>query len=543
MQCYKGKTVYKGIAIGPVLVFGKQDSVVATINRVDIGREWNRVTKAIAQAKEQLQDIGNKATLEIGERDAAIFETHRMLLEDEGYLSTIQNILQAERVNAEYAVELAGVKCARIFSGMEDEAMQERAADIRDITRRVVNNLKGRMQQIPVLTEPVILVADELCPSEMMQLDKKNILAFVVAHGSTNSHAAILARMMNVPTIIGVDMELSRIRDGMQAVVDCAKGMVTFEPGDALCSQALLQMQEEQEKKQLLQSLKGLESITLDGHRINICANIGEPDALEDALENDAEGIGLFRSEFLYLGRNGFPQEEEQYQVYKRILETMGEKRVVIRTLDVGADKELSYWKLNKEENPALGYRGIRISLKQQEVFRTQLSALLRAAVHGNLSILYPMIISREEVLQIQEIVAQVAKNLEERGIPYQVPPQGVMIETPAAVMVSDELAELVDFFSIGTNDLTQYTLAIDRQNEMLEDFYNPYHKAILRMIQMVIEHAHEKGKKVCICGELGADTSLTESFVRMGVDELSVAPSAVLHIRKVIREMNIQEK
>ncbi len=543
MQSYRGKTVYKGIAIGPVLVFGRQDSVVETINSVDIRLEWDRVTKAIVLAKEQLQDIGNKATLEIGERDAAIFETHRMLLEDEGYLNTIQNILQAERVNAEYAVELAGVKCARIFSGMKDEAMQERAADIRDITRRVMNNLRGRKLQMPVLTEPVIIVADELCPSEMIQLDKKNVLAFVVVHGSTNSHAAILARMMNVPTLIAEELELSRIQDGMQAVVDCAKGSVVFEPEEELRSQALLQMQEEQEQKRLLQNLKGSESITLDGRKIKVCANIGDVDALEDALENDAEGIGLFRSEFLYLGRNGFPQEEEQYQVYKRILEKMGDKQVVIRTLDVGADKELSYWKLNKEENPALGYRGIRISLKQQEVFRTQLSALFRAAVHGNLSILYPMIISKEEVLQIQEIVAQVAKALEERGIPYQIPDQGVMIETPAAVMVSDELAELVDFFSIGTNDLTQYTLAIDRQNELLEDFYNPYHRAIFRMMQMVIDAAHEKGKKVCVCGELGADTTLTERFVRMGVDELSVAPTSVLHIRKAVREMNIQEK
>ena len=416
--------------------------------------------------------------------------------------------------------------------------MQARAADVKDISARVVRNLSGQGGVDFSAMEPSIIVADDLTPSETVQMDKKKILAFVTVHGSTNSHTAILARMMNIPALIGVKMDLSMIQTGMTAIVDGAAGEVIFEPTEFQCSEAEKKIQNEREKLRLLQELKGKKNETSDGRTINIYANIGSVSDVGYVLENDAGGIGLFRSEFLYLGRDDFPSEEEQFQAYKQVVQMMGQKKVIIRTLDIGADKQADYFALGKEDNPALGYRAIRICLKQPEIFKTQLRALLRAAAYGNLSIMYPMIISAEEITQIYAIVKEVDEELTQAQIPHRVPEQGIMVETPAAVMVSDELAKLVDFFSIGTNDLTQYTLAIDRQNQRLEDFYNPHHKAILRMIQMVVDNAHKCGKWAGICGELGADTALTQTFVDMGVDELSVAPPMVLKVREKVRAM-----
>ncbi|MDE6052633.1 MAG: phosphoenolpyruvate--protein phosphotransferase, partial [Lachnospiraceae bacterium] len=441
-------------------------------------------------------------------------------------------------VNAEYAVAITGDNFAGMFAGMDDEYMQARAADVKDISARLVRNLSGQGAVDFSTMEPSIIVADDLSPSETVQMDKKKILAFVTVHGSTNSHTAILARMMSIPALIGVEMDLNQIQTGMTAVVDGTAGEVIFEPTEFQCSEAEKKIKNEKEKLRLLQELKGKKNETSDGRTINIYANIGSVSDVGYVLENDAGGIGLFRSEFLYLGRDDFPSEEEQFQAYKQVVQTMGQKKVIIRTLDIGADKQADYFELGKEDNPALGYRAIRICLKQPEIFKTQLRALLRAAAYGNLSIMYPMIISAEEVKQIYAIVKEVEQELKEAQIPHRIPEQGIMIETPAAVMVSDELAELVDFFSIGTNDLTQYTLAIDRQNQRLEDFYNPHHKAILRMIKMVVDNAHKCGKWAGICGELGADTELTQEFVNMGVDELSVAPPMVLRVREKVRTM-----
>ncbi len=461
-----------------------------------------------------------------------------MMLEDEDYLDAIRNMIRTEMVNAEYAVAVTGDNFSRMFACMDDDYMRARAADVKDISNRLVRNLSGQREVDFGSMEPSVIVADDLSPSETVQMDKEKILAFVTVHGSTNSHTAILARMMNIPALIGVDMKLGEIHTGMTAVVDGFRGEVIFDPSEELCREAERQMQEEAEKQQLLKTLKGKENVTSDGRRINVYANIGNVSDMAFVLENDADGIGLFRSEFLYLGRNSFPTEEEQFQSYKQVVQMMAGKKVIIRTLDIGADKQVDYFNLGKEDNPAMGYRAIRICLKEPEIFETQLRALLRAAVFGNLSVMYPMITSVEEVREIYRIVAKVQEELETDQIPYKVPEQGIMIETPAAVLVSDELAELVDFFSVGTNDLTQYTLAIDRQNERLDDFYNPHHKAILKMIQIVVENAHKYGKWAGICGELGADLELTEEFVRMGIDELSVAPSMVLRLRKRIREI-----
>ena len=425
-----------------------------------------------------------------------------------------------------------------MFANMDDDYMKARAADIKDISNRLVRNLSGQEDVDFSSMEPSIIIADDLSPSETVQMDKSKILAFVTVHGSTNSHTAILARMMNIPALIGVPMNLDEIHTGQTAIVDGFKAEVVFDPTEELCRETQSRMQEEQEKAELLQTLKGKENVTLSGKKINIYANIGSVGDVGYVLENDAGGIGLFRSEFLYLGRNDFPTEEEQFQAYRQVVQTMAGKKVIIRTLDIGADKQADYLNLGNEDNPALGYRAIRICLKQPDIFKTQLRALLRAAAYGNLSIMYPMIISTEEVQQIYSIVDEVECELNDAGIPYKIPEQGIMIETPASVMISDELAEMVDFFSIGTNDLTQYTLAIDRQNEKLDDFYNPHHKAILRMIQMVVDNAHKHGKWAGICGELGADLELTQEFVRMGLDELSVAPSMVLKVRKNVREM-----
>ena len=531
---FSGKTVYNGITMGKVMVLQKDQEQIRRTRIEDSEHECGRVQGAVNASKQQLAALYDKAVKEVGESSAAIFEVHQMMLEDEDYLDAIYHIIRTEMVNAEYAVAITGDNFAAMFAGMEDEYMQARAADVKDISARVVRNLSGQGGVDFSAMEPSIIVADDLTPSETVQMDKKKILAFVTVHGSTNSHTAILARMMNIPALIGVKMDLSMIQTGMTAIVDGVAGEVIFEPTEFQCSEAEKKIQNEREKLRLLQELKGKKNETSDGRTINIYANIGSVSDVGYVLENDAGGIGLFRSEFLYLGRDDFPSEEEQFQAYKQVVQMMGQKKVIIRTLDIGADKQADYFALGKEDNPALGYRAIRICLKQPEIFKTQ----LRAAAYGNLSIMYPMIISAEEITQIYAIVKEVDEELTQAQIPHRVPEQGIMVETPAAVMVSDELAKLVDFFSIGTNDLTQYTLAIDRQNQRLEDFYNPHHKAILRMIQMVVDNAHKCGKWAGICGELGADTALTQTFVDMGVDELSVAPPMVLKVREKVRAM-----
>ena len=542
MQYFQGKSVYKGIVMGPVAVLNKNDYQVKRARIEDPEAEVKRVKEAVEVSKKQLGRLYDKAVREVGEASAAIFEVHQMMLEDEDYLESMENMIRIELVNAEYAAAATGDNFAEMFAAMDDEYMKARSADVKDISERLVRNLSGEGDNDLSSMEPSIIVADDLSPSETVQMDKEKILAFVTVHGSTNSHTAILARMMNIPALIGVPMDLNSLKTGMMAVVDGFSGQVIFEPEEDVQKETEKRMQEEAEKQKLLEELKGKENITPDGRKINIYANIGSVGDLGYVMENDAGGIGLFRSEFLYLGRNDFPTEEEQFQAYKQAVQTMAGKKVIIRTLDIGADKQVEYFNLGKEENPALGYRAIRICLKQPEIFKAQLRALFRAAVYGNLSVMYPMITSTEEVEKIYAIVAEVEEELKKQEVQYKIPEQGIMIETPAAVMISDRLAEMVDFFSIGTNDLTQYTLAIDRQNEQLDDFYNPHHEAVLRMIRMVVENAHKCGKWAGICGELGADLTLTEQFVRMGVDELSVAPSMILKLRKVVREMKAEE-
>ena len=542
MQYFQGKSVYKGIVMGPVAVLKKNDYQVKRARIEDPEAEVKRVKEAVEVSKKQLGRLYDKAVREVGEASAAIFEVHQMMLEDEDYLESMENMIRTELVNAEYAAAATGDNFAEMFAAMDDEYMKARSADVKDISERLVRNLSGEGDNDLSSMEPSIIVADDLSPSETVQMDKEKILAFVTVHGSTNSHTAILARMMNIPALIGVPMDLNGLKTGMTAVVDGFLGQVIFEPEEDVQKETEKRMQEEAEKQKLLEELKGKENITPDGRKINIYANIGSVGDLGYVMENDAGGIGLFRSEFLYLGRNDFPTEEEQFQAYKQAVQTMAGKKVIIRTLDIGADKQVEYFNLGKEENPALGYRAIRICLKQPEIFKAQLRALFRAAVYGNLSVMYPMITSTEEVEKIYAIVAEVEEELKAQEVQYKIPEQGIMIETPAAVMISDRLAEMVDFFSIGTNDLTQYTLAIDRQNEQLDDFYNPHHEAVLRMIRMVVENAHKCGKWAGICGELGADLTLTEQFVRMGVDELSVAPSMILKLRKIVREMKAGE-
>ncbi len=542
MQYFQGKSVYKGIVMGPVAVLKKNDYQVKRARIEDPEAEVKRVKEAVEVSKKQLGRLYDKAVREVGEASAAIFEVHQMMLEDEDYLESMENMIRTELVNAEYAAAATGDNFAEMFAAMDDEYMKARSADVKDISERLVRNLSGEGDNDLSSMEPSVIVADDLSPSETVQMDKEKILAFVTVHGSTNSHTAILARMMNIPALIGVPMDLNGLKTGMTAVVDGFSGQVIFEPEEDVQKETEKRMQEEAEKQKLLEELKGKENVTPDGRKINIYANIGSVGDLGYVMENDAGGIGLFRSEFLYLGRNDFPTEEEQFQAYKQAVQTMAGKKVIIRTLDIGADKQVEYFNLGKEENPALGYRAIRICLKQPEIFKAQLRALFRAAVYGNLSVMYPMITSTEEVEKIYAIVAEVAEELKKQEVQYKIPEQGIMIETPAAVMISDRLAEMVDFFSIGTNDLTQYTLAIDRQNEQLDDFYNPHHEAVLRMIRMVVENAHKCGKWAGICGELGADLTLTEQFVRMGVDELSVAPSMILKLRKIVREMKAEE-
>ncbi|WP_297777744.1 phosphoenolpyruvate--protein phosphotransferase [Blautia sp.] len=538
METLKGKAVYKGIALGKISVLRKTENVVKRIKIENVDTELQRVEAAKAQAIEQLGKLYEKAVKEVGEASAAIFEVHQMMLEDLDFNEAIENTIRTQEVNAEYAVASTGDSFSEMFASMDDDYMKARAVDIKDISERLIQNLTGNGDNGLDFTEPVIVVADDLTPSETVQMDKEKILAFVTVHGSTNSHTAILARMMNIPALIGVEMNLEDIQTGTEAVVDGFSGEFILCPEEEVKAKARKKLDEEHEKRSLLLELKGKENITLSGKKIELYANIGSAADVGYVLENDAGGIGLFRSEFLYIGRNELPGEEEQFQAYKQVAQNMAGKKVIIRTLDIGADKQADYLNLGKEENPALGYRAIRICLTQTDIFKTQLRAIFRASNYGQIAIMYPMITSVEEVKKIQEIVQEVKKELRDCEIPYKDVEEGIMIETPAAVMISDELAELVDFFSIGTNDLTQYTLAIDRQNEKLDAFYNPHHKAILKMIQMVVDNAHKAGKWAGICGELGADTELTETFVRMGIDELSVAPSMILKLRKIVREM-----
>ncbi|MEE1443275.1 MAG: phosphoenolpyruvate--protein phosphotransferase [Blautia sp.] len=538
METLIGKAVYKGIALGKIAVLRKTENVVKRVKIDDVAAELQRVESAKAQAIEQLGKLYDKAVKEVGEASAAIFEVHQMMLEDLDFNEAIENVIRTQEVNAEYAVASTGDSFSEMFASMDDDYMKARAVDIKDISERLVQNLAGNGDNGLDFTEPVIVVADDLTPSETVQMDKEKILAFVTVHGSTNSHTAILARMMNIPALIGVEMKLEDMQTGTEAVVDGFTGEFILCPEEEVKAKAQKKLDEENEKRNLLLELKGKENITLSGKKIELYANIGSAADVGYVLENDAGGIGLFRSEFLYIGRNELPSEEEQFQAYKQVAQNMAGKKVIIRTLDIGADKQADYLNLGKEENPALGYRAIRICLTQTEIFKTQLRAIFRASNYGQIAIMYPMITSVEEVKKIQEIVQEVKKELRDCEIPYKDVEEGIMIETPAAVMISDELAELVDFFSIGTNDLTQYTLAIDRQNEKLDAFYNPHHKAVLKMIQMVVDNAHKAGKWAGICGELGADLELTETFVRMGVDELSVAPSMILKLRKIVREM-----
>lgn len=538
MEKYSGKSVYKGVTIGPIQVLKKQEGLVKRRHIEDVAAELQRLEDAKEKSCMQLSALYEKALREVGEVNAQIFEVHQMMLEDEDYLEAIHSMIETEQVNAEYAVAMTGDNFAEIFAQMDDEYMQARSADVKDISNRLIRNLKGDEEIDWKTMEPSILVADDLSPSETVQMEKSKILAFVTVHGSTNSHTAILARMMNIPALIGVELDLEALSSGCMAIVDGKTGSFYVNPSEEELCAARTQQAKDEERRQLLAAYKGRPSVTKSGRKIQVYANIGNVSDVAYVQENDAEGIGLFRSEFLYIGKEALPDENEQLTAYRQVLQAMGGKKVIIRTLDIGADKKAEYLHLGQEDNPAMGYRAIRICLKQPDIFKTQLRALLRAAKYGNLSIMYPMIISTEEVQRIQEIVAETAKELEGEGIPYAIPEQGIMIETPAAVMMAEELATMVDFFSIGTNDLTQYTLAIDRQNAKLDDFYNPHHEAVLRMIQMTIDGAHKAGKWVGICGELGADTTLTERFVEMGIDELSVAPSMVLSVRRKICEM-----
>jgi phosphotransferase system enzyme I (PtsI) len=534
MEELKGKSVFGGIAIGRISVYNKDESTVKRVKIEDTAAEVKRFEEAKETAKEQLQALYEKALVEVGEVNAMIFDVHQMMLDDLDYVEAITHMIENQGINAEYAVAATGDNFSNMFAAMDDDYMKARAADVKDISNRVVKILQGKKDSVLDGDEPVILLADDLAPSETVQLDKSKVLAFVTRHGSTNSHTAILARTMNIPALIGVKFEENV--DGKFAIVDGYNGNVYVEPIDDVVKEYESKKQEAEEKKRLLQELKGKENITLDGKKIKLYANIGGVADVASALQNDAEGIGLFRSEFLYLESNTFPTEEEQFQAYKTVAENMAGKKVIIRTLDIGADKQVDYFNLDKEDNPAMGYRAIRICLTQPEIFKTQLRAIFRASYYGNIGVMYPMIISVAEVQKIHAIVDEVKAELDAQGLPYGDVEQGIMIETPAAVMMSAELAKEVDFFSIGTNDLTQYTLAIDRQNPKLDDFYDSHHPAILRMIQMVIDNGHKEGCWVGICGELGADTTLTETFLMMGIDELSVSPSMIFPVRDKIR-------
>ena len=537
MEMYTGKSIFKGIAIGKILFYQKGEQPVKRVKIEDTAEQIKRYEDARAKAAEQLQGLYEKALKEVGEANAAVFEVHQMMLEDDDYIDSVVNIIETQQVNAEFAVATTGDNFAKMFAEMEDDYFKARAADVKDISERMVNILSGNESGGALGDEPVIVVAEDLAPSETVQMDKEKLLAFVTRLGSANSHTAILARTMNIPALIEVDIKEEW--NGKMAVVDGYTGTFYIDPDE----ETLKKMQEKKEEdikaRELLQELKGKEDITVDGKHIKLYANIGGVKDVTSVLANDAAGIGLFRSEFLYLEADNYPDEEAQFQAYKTVAENMAGKKVIVRTLDIGADKQVDYFNLDHEENPAMGYRAIRICLDRRDIFRTQLRALLRASAYGNIGIMYPMIISVDEVKEIKKIVESIKTELTEKGIEYGEVEQGIMIETPAAVMISDLLAEEVDFFSIGTNDLTQYTLAIDRQNSKLDNIYDSHHPAVLRMIQKTIENGHKAGCWVGICGELGADMTLTETFLKMGIDELSVSPTFVLPIRKLIREMS----
>ena len=544
MQVYSGKSVFGGIAIGKISVYRKNEQQLKRVRTEDTKGELARYEAAKAAAIEQLQELYQKALKEVGEANAAIFEIHQMMLDDGDYNESVENIIETQKINAEYAVAVTGDNFAQMFRAMDDDYMRERAADVKDVSERVLSILNGGQKGKVVTDEPVIIVADDLAPSETVQLEKDMVLSFVTVHGSVNSHTAILARTMAIPALIGTEeLPLDDTVDGKLAVVDGLNGKIYVEPDAQTLEEMKKRRQAELEKKELLQLLKGKDNVTLDGKKIMLYANIGNIKDLATVMQNDAGGIGLFRSEFIYLEKDRYPTEEEQFSIYKTAVETMAGKRVIIRTLDIGADKQCEYFKMDKEENPALGYRAIRICLTRPEIFKTQLRALFRASAYGNLAIMYPMITSLWEVKRIKEIVEEVKAELTAEQLEFGNPQQGIMIETPAAVMMSEELAKEVDFFSIGTNDLTQYTLAIDRQNPKLDKFYDAHHPAVLSMIRMTVENAHKAGIWAGICGELGADTSLTKEFLAMGVDELSVSPGSILPIRKIILETDTENR
>lgn len=536
----EGKSVFGGIAIGRLSIYNKKENQVKREKITDVEAEITRFTDAKETAKEQLKGFYEKAVKEVGEVNAAIFEVHQMMLDDLDYVESITNMIRTQEVNAEFAVASTGDNFSKMFAAMDDDYMKERAADVKDISNRVISILQNAENGSVTGEEPVILLADDLAPSETVQLDKSKVLSFVTRHGSTNSHTAILARTMNIPALIGIDF--SEDVNGKMGIVDGYTGKLYIEPDEETMKKYEAKKAEDENKKRLLLELKGKENVTLGGKKINLYANIGGVADVANALSNDAGGIGLFRSEFLYLESEDYPTEEAQFAAYKTVAENMAGKKVIIRTLDIGADKQVDYFHMEKEENPAMGYRAIRICLDRPEIFKTQLRAIYRASYYGTISIMFPMIISVKEVKRIKEIVAEVKAELTAEGIPFKDCELGIMIETPAAVMISDLLAEEVDFFSIGTNDLTQYTLAIDRQNPKLDSFYDSHHEAILRMLQMVVDNGHKHGCWVGICGELGADTTLTSTFLKMGFDELSVSPAMILRVREEIRNTKVEE-
>lgn len=544
MITLQGKGVFGGVAIGKISFYKRTGGQIQRRKIDDPAAEIARFEEAKAKAIEQLDELYNKAVQEVGEGNAMIFQVHQMMLDDLDYVEAITNMITTQEINAEFAVGATGDNFSQMFASMDDEYMRERAADVKDISERVVSILSGSQEGGLVTDTPVILASDDLAPSETVQLDKDMVLSFVTQGGSTNSHTAILARTMNIPAIIGLGEGLTEEYEGKMGIVDGAAGKLFIEPDEETLKEYREKQAEYQEKQELLQKLKGEENISLDGQKVKLYANIGNASDIGAVLQNDAAGIGLFRSEFLYLENDNFPTEEEQFKVYKYVAETMAGKQVIIRTLDIGADKQIDYFNLPKEENPAMGYRAIRICLTQKDIFKTQLRALFRASAFGNIAIMFPMIIALEEVLEIKEIVAEVKKELDDEGIPYNKETQlGIMIETPAAAVISDDLAKEVDFFSVGTNDLTQYTTAVDRQNANLEKFYHPHHKALLRLIKMAADNAHKNGIWIGICGELGADMELTEAFLAMGIDELSVSPACILPLRKKIRETGIADR
>ena len=544
MKKFTGKGVYGAVAMGKISVFQKQDTLIQRTSVKDTEAEKARVEAAKAAAAEQLQAIYEKALKEVGETNAQIFEIHMMMLEDDDYNESIQNIIDTQKVNAEYAVSITADNFAEMFSAMDDAYMQARAADVRDISDRIIANLTGNVAVQEDSGEKHIICADDLAPSETVSLDKDKVLAFVTAHGSSNSHTAILARNMNIPAVIGVGSDfLKEVQDGTEAIVDGFTGEIFVEPDEETRRRLLEKQQADEEKKRLLLELKGKENVTRDGTKVNIYANIGSVDNIGAVLLNDAGGIGLFRSEFLYLENNDYPSEEQQFLAYKRVLESMAGKKVIIRTLDIGADKQVDYFHLKKEDNPAMGYRAIRICLTRPEIFKTQLRALYRASIYGNLGVMFPMITSVSELEKILAICEEVKAELREQGVTYSDTMElGIMIETPAAAIISDRLAPMVDFFSVGTNDLTQYTLACDRQNPDIEPFIDTHHEAILRLIEMSAKNAHANGAWIGICGELAADTTLTETFLRMGIDELSVSPAFVLKVRDAVRNVDLRK-